>query len=133
MDYKEFMKIERKRAAAIEESNAAFLEFITWIASRLKRKCYGTPIVNGNYAYAVANDEHLDNRLVVVCCNVADYMQRGMSAMFPIYNPHAENDDYGWDRENSITIYSILYEQVIKTPMYCYRTIGTRNRLYVKD
>ena len=128
-----FLKSEEKRRQAAIQGDNDWLEFITYVATRLRKKCINTPILCGNYVYLAAKDEHLDNRLVVVCCHVIDYLRVGMSAMFPIYNPHAENDDYGWDKENSIKIYTMLYKDVLNTPIYMYRSFGVVYPMYIKD
>ena len=134
MTLKEFNKIDEKNTKSVADYNAAWLEFITSVASRLRKKTYNQmPILNGNYVFATDKDPHLDNRLVVVCANQADYLSRGKSAFFPIYNPHAENDDYGWDLENSKGIYQMIYTEILSVPSYGFQAIYTTNPFYVKD
>ena len=134
MTLKEFNKIDEKNAKSVAEYNAAWLEFITSVASRLRKKTYNQmPILCGNYVYATDKDPQLDNRLVVVCAHQSDYMSKGKAAFFPIYNPHAEYDEYGWDLENSKGIYQMVYTDILSVPSYCLKAIYTENPFYVKE
>lgn len=134
MTLKEFNKIDEKNAKSAADYNAAWLEFITSVASRLRKKTYNQmPILYGNYVYATDHDSHLDNRLVVVCAHQLNYMSKGKAAFFPIYNPHAENDDYGWDLENSKKIYQMVYTDILPVPSYCFQAVYTKNPFYIKE